>query len=169
MYLPLTQAYGFREMTALIWCGQKKLLISFSKTIKSLINQGFWIKNKDYNFGTYRIKVIVLIWSKWQDSNSALQTPHAGLTAKESASGFFRAANPMNPVVSMKKNRMPQGHSVLFGRSDRTRTCGILLPKQALYQLSYTSICSCCCADWTINSIAQILPFVNWIFKKSIK
>ena len=26
------------------------------------------------------------------------------------------------------------------GRGDRTRTCGILVPNQALYQLSYTSI-----------------------------
>ena len=26
-----------------------------------------------------------------------------------------------------------------FGRSDRTRTCSILLPKQARYQLRYTS------------------------------
>ena len=28
----------------------------------------------------------------------------------------------------------------LFGRGDRTRTCGILLPKQARYHLRYTSI-----------------------------
>ncbi len=27
-----------------------------------------------------------------------------------------------------------------FGRSDRIRTCGILLPKQARYQLRYTPI-----------------------------
>ena len=28
--------------------------------------------------------------------------------------------------------------SFLFGRSDRTRTCGILLPKQTRYQLRHT-------------------------------
>ena len=33
------------------------------KIQKSLINQGFWIKKKNYNFGTQRIKIIVLIWS----------------------------------------------------------------------------------------------------------
>lgn len=34
------------------------------KKIKSLKNQGFGIKNKNYNLGTYCIKVIVLIWSE---------------------------------------------------------------------------------------------------------
>ena len=29
-----------------------------------------------------------------------------------------------------------------FGPSDRIRTCGILLPKQARYQLRYTRICT---------------------------
>ena len=38
------------------------------KVPKTLINQCFLTKNKNYNFGTYRIKIIVLIWSKWRDS-----------------------------------------------------------------------------------------------------
>ena len=29
-----------------------------------------------------------------------------------------------------------------YGPSDRIRTCGILLPKQARYQLRYTRICT---------------------------
>ena len=40
------------------------------KVPKTLINQCFLTKNKNYNFGTYRIKIIVLIWSEWRDSNS---------------------------------------------------------------------------------------------------
>ena len=30
-----------------------------------------------------------------------------------------------------------------FGPSDRIRTCGLLLPKQARYQLRYTQLLSC--------------------------
>ena len=48
------------------------------KIQKSLINQGFPIKNKNYNLGTHRIKVIVLIWSKWRDSNSRPPVPETG-------------------------------------------------------------------------------------------
>ena len=33
-----------------------------------IINQSFWTKNKNYNFGTYRIKIIVLVWCGWQDN-----------------------------------------------------------------------------------------------------
>ena len=36
------------------------------------------------------------------------------------------------------KNMRHQWHLIFFGPSDRIRTCGILLPKQARYQLRYT-------------------------------
>ena len=38
------------------------------------------------------------------------------------------------------KKEPPQGQFFFCGRSDRTRTCSILLPKQARYQLRHTSI-----------------------------
>ena len=49
-------------------------------------------------------------------------------------------------LLGKKKTETPifQGISVVLpklylgGRSDRSRTCGILLPKQARYQLRYT-------------------------------
>ena len=40
----------------------------------------------------------------------------------------------------MQKNRPKGGFSRKGGPSDRIRTCGILLPKQARYQLRYTPI-----------------------------
>ena len=39
-----------------------------------------------------------------------------------------------------KKEALLCKTSFFVGRGDRTRTCGILLPKQARYQLRYTSI-----------------------------
>ena len=41
-----------------------------------------------------------------------------------------------------QKNRLKGGFSMEDGPSDRIRTCGILLPKQARYQLRYTRICT---------------------------
>ncbi len=41
-----------------------------------------------------------------------------------------------------QKNRQKGGFSKKGGPSDRIRTCGILLPKQARYQLRYTRICT---------------------------
>ena len=43
----------------------------------------------------------------------------------------------------MQKNRQKGGFSRKGGPSDRIRTCGILLPKQARYQLRYTRLWSC--------------------------
>ena len=42
----------------------------------------------------------------------------------------------------MQKNRQKGGFSEKGGPSDRIRTCGILLPKQARYQLRYTRLLS---------------------------
>ena len=42
-----------------------------------------------------------------------------------------------------QKNRLKGGFSKKVGPSDRIRTCGILLPKQARYQLRYTRLLSC--------------------------
>ena len=39
-----------------------------------------------------------------------------------------------------QKNRLKGGFSMEDGPSDRIRTCGILLPKQARYQLRYTRL-----------------------------
>ena len=41
-----------------------------------------------------------------------------------------------------QKNRQKGGFSKKGGPSDRIRTCGILLPKQARYQLRYTRMCT---------------------------
>jgi hypothetical protein len=41
-----------------------------------------------------------------------------------------------------QKNRLLGGFSEKGGPSDRIRTCGILLPKQARYQLRYTRLFS---------------------------
>jgi isocitrate lyase len=41
-----------------------------------------------------------------------------------------------------QKNRLKGGFSMKGGPSDRIRTCGILLPKQARYQLRYTRLLS---------------------------
>ena len=41
-----------------------------------------------------------------------------------------------------QKNRLKGGFSMKGGPSDRIRTCGILLPKQARYQLRYTRLFS---------------------------
>ncbi len=46
-----------------------------------------------------------------------------------------------------KKHKKSSVHNIKsvmntrYGPSDRIRTCGILLPKQARYQLRYTRIC----------------------------
>ena len=34
----------------------------------------------------------------------------------------------------------PLRHDALYGPSDRSRSCGLMLPKHALFQLSYTRI-----------------------------
>ena len=61
---------------------------------------------------------------------------------KRKASGCSRPA-PAGSYRQPKSNR--EGPAVagpsLFGRGDRIRTCDILLPKQARYQLRYTSFC----------------------------
>ena len=47
-----------------------------------------------------------------------------------------------------KKHKKSSAHNIKsvmntrYGPSDRIRTCGILLPKQARYQLRYTRICT---------------------------
>lgn len=43
---------------------------------------------------------------------------------------------------------------MLLGRGDRTRTCGVLLPKQARYQLRHTSLYS-----FFLGSTLRALPF----------
>ena len=43
-----------------------------------------------------------------------------------------------------------------YGRSDRIRTCGILLPKQARYHLRYTPMCS------AVRSIHNVLTRIYY-------
>ena len=45
--------------------------------------------------------------------------------------------------------------SPFSGRSDRIRTCGILLPKQARYQLRYTPIILFFCSFWPLRRRAS--------------
>ena len=53
------------------------------------------------------------------------------------------------------------------GPSDRIRTCGILLPKQARYQLRYTRLLSCL-SGWAYSPKASALPTALipdfWVF-----
>ena len=51
--------------------------------------------------------------------------------------GYADAGTP-----ETQKNRLFRRLFWEFGPSDRIRTCGILLPKQARYQLRYTRICT---------------------------
>ena len=52
--------------------------------------------------------------------------------------------SPSHDGTVFSKKKKPGGFvskpSGLFGPSDRSRTCGILLPKQARYHLRYTRI-----------------------------
>ena len=53
----------------------------------------------------------------------------------------------MIPIVSKSPS--------LHGPSDRIRTCGILLPKQARYQLRYTRLFSFCLAGRILPNVAH--------------
>lgn len=48
----------------------------------------------------------------------------------------------INSNLKCRKTACLGGFSKKGGPSDRIRTCGILLPKQARYQLRYTRICN---------------------------
>ena len=54
--------------------------------------------------------------------------------------GQFPKFMQNNEKTTVFQGFKPQKRS-FFGRSDRTRTCSILLPKQARYQLRHTSKC----------------------------
>ena len=52
-----------------------------------------------------------------------------------------KKAQSKRTLLNTAKDR-PERRSFLYGPSDRIRTCGILLPKQARYQLRYTRLFS---------------------------
>ena len=56
-----------------------------------------------------------------------------------------------------QKNRLKGGFSMKGGPSDRIRTCGILLPKQARYQLRYTRLLSFL-SGWAYSPKCRALP-----------
>jgi hypothetical protein len=56
-----------------------------------------------------------------------------------------------------QKNRLKGGFSMEDGPSDRIRTCGILLPKQARYQLRYTRLFSFL-SGWAYFPKCRALP-----------
>ena len=57
-----------------------------------------------------------------------------------------------------KKHKKSSVHNIKsvmntrYGPSDRIRTCGILLPKQARYQLRYTRICTFRCGSMRLHT-----------------
>ena len=54
------------------------------------------------------------------------------------------APQKTDPAISLAEKQKSRPRSALLrGRSDRTRTCSILLPKQARYQLRHTSLFCC--------------------------
>ncbi len=59
---------------------------------------------------------------------------------KRKAHGCSRPASAGSHRPPTKKELTSFGGKLFFGRGDRIRTCDILLPKQARYQLRYTSI-----------------------------
>ena len=69
-------------------------------------------------------------------------------THNETNPTYQRAENPCKSSIFAKRIRLivsipvVSKLSTLFGPSDRIRTCGILLPKQARYQLRYTRLFS---------------------------
>ena len=59
------------------------------------------------------------------------------------------------PIPAHRKRRKTAflgGFSKKGGPSDRIRTCGILLPKQARYQLRYTRICTFRCGSMRLHT-----------------
>ncbi len=58
------------------------------------------------------------------------------------AEAYYYKKRPPHPKSENEKSSFQRTR--IFGRSDRSRTCGILLPKQARYHLRYTPIFSCC-------------------------
>ena len=72
-----------------------------------------------------------------RDSNTAK------LDARRQAVTFRRSRRKVRQALACHSDRKKQDERgcvrPAFGRSDRTRTCSILLPKQARYQLRHTS------------------------------
>ena len=50
----------------------------------------------------------------------------------------FSIKPPCSSLSALFESKKKRPHIRSFGRSDRTRTCGILLPKQTRYQLRHT-------------------------------
>ena len=78
---------------------------------------------------------------EWRDSFafSSRREENRGVAAVQPAARDSPPDCPIeigsNPVLSKsKKTRHPVGVSCLFGPGDRIRTCGLMLPKHALYQ-----------------------------------
>ena len=74
-----------------------------------------------------------------------LHAVSAGERAKEKAEPGTQIASRFSLVrmfiTALCQIKNPSAHmNTLTGPSDRIRTCGILLPKQARYQLRYTRI-----------------------------
>ena len=62
------------------------------------------------------------------------------------------------PIPAHRKRRKTAflgGFSKKGGPSDRIRTCGILLPKQARYQLRYTRICTFRCGSMRLHTFKR--------------
>ena len=61
----VTELIRKTELLPALSNGRDKRVAGYlNQMLKALKNQGFLTKNKDYNFDTYRIKIIVLIWKK---------------------------------------------------------------------------------------------------------
>ena len=67
-----------------------------------------------------------------------------------------KKAQSKRTLLNTAKDR-PERRSFLYGPSDRIRTCGILLPKQARYQLRYTRLLSFL-SGWSYSPKCRALP-----------
>ena len=63
--------------------------------------------------------------------------------------------------LCMKKCRRGTNRSCIFGPSGETRTPGILLPKQARYQLRYTRLFDCRGFPWQARFLLRFPKFLR--------
>ena len=81
----------------------------------------------------------------WENTTSRIKNSITGCSAVGSAPALGAGCRRFESCHSdhlSQKNRLKGGFSKKGGPSDRIRTCGILLPKQARYQLRYTRLLS---------------------------
>lgn len=114
-----------KPLSAFVFLRLQRQLLIFTWTCKKNHAKIACIDcSKETDANTYRgssnltSSVLVKLWSKFSAKQEIVQNIEK---------------------MTVFKGFKPQKRSV-FGRSDRTRTCSILVPNQARYQLRYTSM-----------------------------